>query len=179
MSHIGCFIDGRRRDLPTLGGKGSMTVGRCYGLCKKKGFRFFGVQIGKQCWCGNHYGRYGRRDKRECRYQCRGDKTTYCGGSWRNDVYATGVVVASKAAGVKYVGCFKDNRYRDLPVVYTANYKTTKAYCFRYCRAKGYRYFGLQNGNACTCGNTVGRYGKAKSKDCARSTCKGDKRSKC
>uniref|UniRef100_A0A1I8JE00 WSC domain-containing protein n=1 Tax=Macrostomum lignano TaxID=282301 RepID=A0A1I8JE00_9PLAT len=179
MSHIGCFVDGRRRDLPTVGGKGSMTVGRCYGLCKKKGFRFFGVQIGKQCWCGNHYGRYGRRDKRECRYQCRGDKTTYCGGSWRNDVYATGVVVASKAAGVKYVGCFKDNRYRDLPVVYTANYKTTKAYCFRYCRAKGYRYFGLQNGNACTCGNTVGRYGKAKSKDCARSTCKGDKRSKC
>ncbi|PAA70473.1 hypothetical protein BOX15_Mlig000253g1 [Macrostomum lignano] len=179
MSHIGCFVDGRRRDLPTLAGKGSMTVGRCYGLCKKKGFRFFGVQIGKQCWCGNHYGRYGRRDKRECRYQCRGDKTTYCGGAWRNNVYATGVVVASKAAGVKYVGCFKDNRYRDLPVVYTANYKTTKAYCFRYCRAKGYRYFGLQNGNACTCGNTVGRYGKAKSKDCARSTCKGDKRSKC
>uniref|UniRef100_A0A1I8JCY7 WSC domain-containing protein n=1 Tax=Macrostomum lignano TaxID=282301 RepID=A0A1I8JCY7_9PLAT len=115
MSHIGCFVDGRRRDLPTLGGKGSMTVGRCYGLCKKKGFRFFGVQIGKQCWCGNHYGRYGRRDKRECRYQCRGDKTTYCGGSWRND-----------RPEWKYVGCFKDNRNRDLPVVYTANYKDDK-----------------------------------------------------
>uniref|UniRef100_A0A1I8JDN6 WSC domain-containing protein n=1 Tax=Macrostomum lignano TaxID=282301 RepID=A0A1I8JDN6_9PLAT len=179
LKHLGCYLDKSSRDLRKLVLSGSVTVPKCYKACKARKYRFFGVQNGYQCWCGNHYGRYRIRSNLECRVQCRGDKSTYCGGAWRNNVYATGVVVASKAAGVKYVGCFKDNRYRDLPVVYTANYKTTKAYCFRYCRAKGYRYFGLQNGNACTCGNTVGRYGKAKSKDCARSTCKGDKRSKC
>uniref|UniRef100_A0A1I8FI82 WSC domain-containing protein n=1 Tax=Macrostomum lignano TaxID=282301 RepID=A0A1I8FI82_9PLAT len=181
--------------------KGSMTVGRCYGLCKKKGFRFFGVQIGKQCWCGNHYGRYGRRDKRECRYQCRGDKTTYCGGSWRNDVYATGVVVASKgdkttycggswrndvyatgleehASGVTLLGCFRDNSKRDLPLVHGAGHRTTKAYCLKYCKSRGYRYFGLQAGSACTCGNKYGSFGRVNAKQC-RTRCRGDKRRTC
>lgn len=79
---------------------------------------------------------------------------------------------------MRSLGCFVDNGHRDLPVVYNAQHQTTKAFCWKYCRARGYKYFGLQAGYQCTCGNTFGRYGRAKAKECNR-ICKGDKRAKC
>ena len=153
-----------------------MSVGKCYRLCKSKKFKFFGVQAGNECWCGNHYGRYGRRDKRECRSQCNGDKTTYCGGGWRNDVYATGL--EEHAVGVSFLGCFRDNGHRDLPVVHNANHETTKAYCLNFCKARGYRYFGLQAGFQCTCGNKYGNFGRVAVKECS-TRCRGDSRRTC
>ena len=96
MKHLGCYLDRGARDLSSRVIYGSVTVPKCYNACKRRNYRFFGVQNGNECWCGNHYGRYSIRSNLECRSQCRGDKSTYCGGAWRNNVYTTGVVVASK-----------------------------------------------------------------------------------
>lgn len=177
MAHIGCFRDAGSRDLPTrvAHGKG-ITVYRCFSLCKGRKFRFSGVQHGTECWCGNHYGRYGRRDKRECRTQCSGDKTRYCGGAWRNDIFATGI--EPRVSGVAFLGCFRDNSKRDLPVVYNANHKTTKPFCRKYCTAQKYKYFGLQAGYQCTCGNLYGAFGRVHASQC-NTPCRGDRRRRC
>ncbi|PAA60591.1 hypothetical protein BOX15_Mlig004080g1, partial [Macrostomum lignano] len=178
MTKLGCFIDKTARDLPVLGGSGSMSAAKCYKLCRGKKKRFFGIQNGNECRCGNHYGRYGRRSQIECRKQCTGDKTAYCGASWRNMIYTTGLDLATSSVGVRKLGCFVDRAKRDLPHLYAAGHRTNKAFCWRYCKNRGYKYFGLQFGNHCTCGNTYGRYGKAKSSTCS-SVCKGDRRRKC
>lgn len=89
---IGCFLDKSRRDLViSLGNDYKLTVEKCGGLCKRKGYQYFGLQYGYQCYCGNHYGRYGKRPNTECAYKCRGDSSQYCGGAYRSDVYSTGL----------------------------------------------------------------------------------------
>lgn len=47
------------------------------------------MQVGRQCFCGNKYGKYGK--SKNCRYACpgnRGEKTK-CGGPWANSVWRT------------------------------------------------------------------------------------------
>uniref|UniRef100_A0A1I8J083 WSC domain-containing protein n=1 Tax=Macrostomum lignano TaxID=282301 RepID=A0A1I8J083_9PLAT len=178
LKYLGCFVDKATRDLRREAPKGHMSVPKCYRFCRKHKYKFFGVQYGNHCFCGNHYGRFGIRPNTECRMQCSGDKTTYCGAGWRNSVYATGLELATTGAGVRKLGCYVDKAKRDLPHLYAAGHKTNKAFCWRYCKGKGYKYFGLQFGNHCTCGNTYGRYGKAKASSCS-AVCKGDRRRKC
>jgi len=45
--------------------QGTVTSGNtheCYMICKKEGYHYFGIQREYQCWCGNNYGTYGRRN---------------------------------------------------------------------------------------------------------------------
>jgi glucan endo-1,3-alpha-glucosidase len=89
---LGCYLDKSRRDVVlSLGNDFKLTVEKCGDKCKKKGYQYFALQYGYQCYCGNHYGRYGKRSDTECAYKCRGDSSQYCGGAYRNDVYSTGV----------------------------------------------------------------------------------------
>uniref|UniRef100_A0A1I8J2B5 WSC domain-containing protein n=1 Tax=Macrostomum lignano TaxID=282301 RepID=A0A1I8J2B5_9PLAT len=91
MRFVGCYIDKKKRDLPVMAGSGSMSIPKCYRLCRAKRYAYFGVQYSKECWCGNSYGKYGKRSKSECRMKCSGKKSTFCGSSWRNSIYTTGL----------------------------------------------------------------------------------------
>uniref|UniRef100_A0A1I8J1F0 WSC domain-containing protein n=1 Tax=Macrostomum lignano TaxID=282301 RepID=A0A1I8J1F0_9PLAT len=91
MRFVGCYIDKKKRDLPVMAGSGSMSIPKCYRLCRAKKYAYFGVQYSKECWCGNSYGKYGKRSKSECRMKCSGKKSTFCGSSWRNSIYTTGL----------------------------------------------------------------------------------------
>ena len=46
-----------------------------------------GLQSGKQCLCGNSYGKYGLSDEEDCHYLCKGNPKEICGGGWINSVY--------------------------------------------------------------------------------------------
>jgi hypothetical protein len=64
-----------------------MTPKFCSGLCK--GFKFFGVQDGWACFCGDDYGNQGgKTPESECNVPCRGDASIMCGGGYRNSIYA-------------------------------------------------------------------------------------------
>jgi len=71
------------------------------------GLKYAGVQNGNQCFCGNSYGRYGVKSESDCNKKCSGNADQICGGSWRNNVYSTGISKfnTSSAHQLHFHGC--------------------------------------------------------------------------
>eukprot|EP00747_Dinoflagellata_sp_TGD_P003024 gnl/TRDRNA2_/TRDRNA2_106637_c0_seq1.p1 gnl/TRDRNA2_/TRDRNA2_106637_c0~~gnl/TRDRNA2_/TRDRNA2_106637_c0_seq1.p1 ORF type:complete len:203 (+),score=38.69 gnl/TRDRNA2_/TRDRNA2_106637_c0_seq1:350-958(+) len=68
-------------------GGDAMTPSLCSALCT--GFKFFGVQFGYNCFCGDDYGNQGgKAPESDCGSPCTGDSSIMCGGSSRNSIYA-------------------------------------------------------------------------------------------
>ena len=64
-----------------------LTPQFCSGLCK--GFKFFGVQEGHFCSCGNDFGNQGGKvPESDCNYPCTGSSAETCGAVRRNSIYA-------------------------------------------------------------------------------------------
>jgi hypothetical protein len=62
-----------------------MTVEKCSSFCK--GFAYFGLEYGKECYCGNVINASGQPViDAECKFTCPGDKTQKCGAGDRLDV---------------------------------------------------------------------------------------------
>ena len=67
-----------------------MTVEMCLSTCRKKGFRFSGVQWQIECYCGNEPAegfKLAWFDK--CDERCAGNSNQICGGSNALSVYST------------------------------------------------------------------------------------------
>ncbi len=65
----------------------AMTVATCSGMCR--GFKFFGVQLTNECFCGNDYGNQGGKvPESDCDHICSGSPIEICGGASRNSIYA-------------------------------------------------------------------------------------------
>eukprot|EP00941_MAST-03F_sp_MAST-3F-sp1_P001215 g1215.t1 len=72
---------------------------------------------------------------------------------------------------VKYFGCYKDTRHRDLEhrVRDAQNHSSTNSNrddCVKECRTLGYQYAGVQFYGECWCGNNPFKYGKGEETDC-------------
>merc|ERR1712136_113936 len=76
--YVGCFKDSKHnRDL----GDGILTSSNslefCSDRCTRKGYKYFGVQYGNNCWCGNSYNRnpvtHARVPDSECNMPCSGN----------------------------------------------------------------------------------------------------------
>ena len=52
-------------------------------------FEFFGLQNGNQCHCGNTASRIIPVHPSNCNKRCDGNKTQFCGGSWRMNIFTT------------------------------------------------------------------------------------------
>ncbi|PAA61837.1 hypothetical protein BOX15_Mlig013898g1 [Macrostomum lignano] len=79
-------------DLPELAlTSSSLTLSKCSQACSKLGFKYFGVQNARECWCGNSYGKYGSAGSDKCRSACSGSKEETCGGLWLNSIFKTGL----------------------------------------------------------------------------------------
>ena len=63
-----------------------LTIEFCETQCGQRGFQYFGLQFGSECWCDSKYGRYGEVDGR-CTRPCGGNKAQMCGGDLVNSVY--------------------------------------------------------------------------------------------
>ena len=68
---------------------------------------------------------------------------------------------AAKEADASYLGCFKDNKDRDLP---DKKNKGDKQSCAASC--KEFKYFGRQWKQECFCGNSYGKHGETTGCDC-------------
>uniref|UniRef100_A0A1I8G396 WSC domain-containing protein n=2 Tax=Macrostomum lignano TaxID=282301 RepID=A0A1I8G396_9PLAT len=76
------------------------------------------------------------------------------------------------------IGCYKDKASpRDLPLLHHSK-STTPESCVSRCKARKYKYAGLQAGAWCLCGNSYGRHGKARNADC-NMRCSGNSRKTC
>ena len=54
-----------------------------------KDFKYYGVQYGKECYCGMTLNANAKTKLKECRVACAGDSKLICGGARRISVYKT------------------------------------------------------------------------------------------
>jgi hypothetical protein len=71
-----------------------MTVEVCNAICSPLGYKYFGLQDGHACFCGNSYGSMGKGAEKDCNAACQGNASEVCGGADRNSVYAAVDVAA-------------------------------------------------------------------------------------
>jgi hypothetical protein len=156
-TYVSCYIDAATR---TLGGPtftaADMTPARCGAFCSAGGWRFFGVENGNECWCGNTGpGPDKVADATSCNAHCAGDQTVLCGGGWRLNVYGrTGAIPPIQTVeGWTYANCYTDDWVRTLPTQNPTNTQLTPSVCADLC--SGRQYFGVEAGNECWCGDSV------------------------
>lgn len=61
----------------------------CANYCKN--WPYYGLQYGKECWCGDHHSdidKYGTSTA--CTYECSGDSSQTCGGYNAMNIYTQG-----------------------------------------------------------------------------------------
>ncbi|KXZ45929.1 hypothetical protein GPECTOR_49g513 [Gonium pectorale] len=109
-SYVGCF-----KDFPDRAGRalvyllsdmqlyrGGMTPGLCAKLAVHKGYSYFGVQAGSECWGGNDFARatlvYGQDSDGACSTPCAGNSSQTCGGPARNALYSLTAVAPAAPA---------------------------------------------------------------------------------
>lgn len=91
---LGCFLDSAAdRDLPDGPRTFGHTSQSCAAACT--GYPYLGLQGGGQCFCGRTYGsghNHSRVSENRCGHTCPGEDgkspPRWCGGGWRNAVYA-------------------------------------------------------------------------------------------
>ena len=72
---------------PSIIGQNDMTIEKCKHLCSN--YKFFGVQAGDECHCGDSDENLLPSPEIQCDTSCKGNVSQICGGSWRMNVYKT------------------------------------------------------------------------------------------
>ena len=73
-----------------------MTQETCVGTCSTRGYRYAGVEFGKECYCANtlnsvaNGGKSAQAGEGDCSMSCSGDDGEFCGGSARIGVWMSG-----------------------------------------------------------------------------------------
>ncbi|CAG2244656.1 Plasminogen,Hepatocyte growth factor [Mytilus edulis] len=171
-AYIGCYQDHRKRILPkdVLTDK-SMTVQKCRQFCRKKGFKFAGVENGNECFCGDVLRKNKQRKEGDCKTPCSGNKQQICGGPWRISIYTgTGSFPSHPSAGPNVIrkrSVEKENAFvkaitkatelnlnQHILVVIRITEKEyckdvtdksmTVQKCRQFCRKKGFKYAGVE-----------------------------------
>ncbi|XP_062613310.1 LOW QUALITY PROTEIN: xylosyltransferase oxt-like [Saccostrea cucullata] len=62
----------------------------CIDYCIQTGFRYAGLQYGRECWCGNSFGKHGTEGA-SCNQACPAKTSEMCGGYLTSSVYSTGI----------------------------------------------------------------------------------------
>ena len=87
-----CVQDTGSRLLPhKTANSNTNAPAECQKKCDALKYAFYGVQYASQCFCGNKAPPMSSLRPGECTRPCKGDATMNCGGSWRMNVFATGM----------------------------------------------------------------------------------------
>ncbi|ESN96102.1 hypothetical protein HELRODRAFT_189109 [Helobdella robusta] len=133
----------------------------CLSLCKQSDINYATVKMEqdkKTCFCGTPVEPYPSYSF--CSSSC--DASGVC---TETSIYA---VYMAKTPSINwtYMGCYQDRDDKDL-VVQTLNLDTmTVETCTQKCYTRNFLFAGLQYG-LCFCGNSFGKYGRAKESDCS------------
>ncbi len=98
-NYMGCWQDWTRRDLSGYFYKDSaLTVESCLARCTAGQYMYAAMQVGKTCFCGDSYGKYGAKSyDLFCNLTCAGNAYQRCGANMASSVYSTGVVKSKLA----------------------------------------------------------------------------------
>ncbi|KAK2823875.1 hypothetical protein FQN49_007533 [Arthroderma sp. PD_2] len=151
----GCYTDST--ESRTLTGSAfvddDMTVKACSSLCK--GYQFFGLEYGRECYCGNSRSEGSMEvSESECKEPCGGDSSESCGASYRVSIYKDTEWIPTinpEIPGYNYSGCYNDSASsRALSDSFVYNDKMTVELCAAFCN--GTAYFGTEYFSECYCG---------------------------
>lgn len=187
---LGCYTEAPGRALSASSfNSDAMTPQLCATYCTSKNLPLFGIEYGRECWCGA-YLRAGstKTSDSQCSFPCPGAKTSKCGAGDRLNVYSAlnyvapaiprTVAVPNTQLSYTYAGCFTDgniapNPYRALSSKTMADMsKMTVEMCGTFC--KDYKVFGIEWGGECYCGNEVARGSTLKPDTECGMTCPGN-----
>ncbi|CAD6186770.1 unnamed protein product [Caenorhabditis auriculariae] len=103
---VGCFSDqkgNRTLDDFSYEFATSNSKKKCRQSCYKAGFLYYGLEFGKECFCGNSIGHASVLDDSECqKYPC-SDGSSSCGGFNAVEIFRTGIKEILSPLKVLYV----------------------------------------------------------------------------
>ncbi|KAK3323184.1 WSC domain-containing protein [Cercophora scortea] len=178
----GCYADHDTRVLP---GKTVLSDGMTPDVCAIAcaGYNYFGVEYGKECYCGAQLSTASEKvSEEECTMSCGGDDLQICGDKSRLNVYRytdavdPTIVEPAVVGDFAYKSCWTDNvADRSLKAASYASDDMSLENCAAFC--SGYKYFGVEFATECYCGNEViGQ--EAAEVDCSME-CKGNSNQWC
>lgn len=167
VQYLGCPVEIPGRVLTGVSySDDAMTIESCAAYCTKNNLPLFGVEYGRECYCGRYIsptvnmpGKAG-----DCNMNCKNNKASLskqmCGGVNRMSVFNVTTFAGPGAiknnADWGYMSCFMEPQWgRALSNLVKPDDKMTINMCFDTCKAGGYSYAGLEYGRECWCGNTV------------------------
>lgn len=85
---LGCTVDSASKRVLTgsYSESNSQTPALCMARCQSLGFAYAGLQYGKQCYCGAGIDNASMVTS-GCTATCAGDKSLFCGGNYRMNLY--------------------------------------------------------------------------------------------
>uniref|UniRef100_A0A8C5BA59 WSC domain containing 2 n=1 Tax=Gadus morhua TaxID=8049 RepID=A0A8C5BA59_GADMO len=113
--YVGCYVD----DIQKRALRGvsffdykKMTVFRCQDNCAERGYLYAGLEFGAECYCG-HKVQGANVTESECNMECKGERSSACGGANRLSIYRLEL-----NGSAIFKGCFlkPDNVSLALPV---------------------------------------------------------------
>ncbi|KAK5977838.1 Xylosyltransferase sqv-6, partial [Trichostrongylus colubriformis] len=92
--HVGCFED--HKSNRTLNGfsydfKDDNSAAKCRSFCYRAGFVYYGLEFGRECFCGDSVSSKPLSQTKCSTYKCSGNDSQFCGGFNAIDVFHTGL----------------------------------------------------------------------------------------
>ncbi|KAF7329976.1 putative fungistatic metabolite [Mycena kentingensis (nom. inval.)] len=142
---------------------GKLTVELCQSTCKGRGFTYYGVEYGNECYCGTGYSApVVKANEADCSMPCAGNSAQKCGAGFRINVYSTESQTSTTTNLVlppywgKTSQCLTEaNPGRALGDYRMTDGAMTLEKCVKSCDNAGYKYAGAQYANECWCSNTI------------------------
>ncbi|KAF3937655.1 hypothetical protein ABW19_dt0200341 [Dactylella cylindrospora] len=193
---LGCYAEPpSNRILPAkqFTSDDDMTAGKCRELCGDAGYKYAGVEYGRECWCDNVLGANGgsETDEENCKGRlCTGSDDEYCGGDnfiWifeNTDSTPSGPVVHPGSHDYAYNHCKSEPSGGRALTSSQGGADMTPEKCFEICAspdtfdaASGtygpFSYCALEYGQECWYGNELSADIDAAETSCDF-TCAGD-----
>ncbi|KAE9409012.1 WSC-domain-containing protein [Gymnopus androsaceus JB14] len=136
-----------------------MTVEACVAFCGAGDFIYAGVEFATQCYCDSTIQIPGAPSPLgDCNTPCAGNASEFCGGGGEILIYTNGEpgpVIVQEVGQWSYEGCFTILE-RVLSEVIDVPAGVTAETCTAGCQTAGFTIAGLEDGQECWCGNTLG-----------------------
>ncbi|KAJ1184486.1 hypothetical protein NDU88_001292 [Pleurodeles waltl] len=155
-TYIGCFSDDvgeRTLKAAVFYDLWKMTVSHCQDACAERSYMYAGLEFGSECYCGNTLPRT-RAKEEECNNECKGEKSSLCGGVNRLAVFRIEELrdMAKQRRNITYRGCYRApaNLTDAFPVSVLQSGLTVEM-CSEFCSDKEFP-LAIMNEMDCYCG---------------------------
>lgn len=163
---LGCYRESSPRLLPNAFlADDSLTAAKCAAHCTSLNYPYFGLEFGRECWCGSsppldsqRFSDLNGDAAKECITPCAGSPSEICGAANRVTVYGRELEMPSDVGDYVYQGCYIDSSVTGQhSLIGKVSYDPTMTLqkCRLACEEDGYPWFGVEFGTRCFCGTRL------------------------